>query len=128
MSILKQNFNENQFESIREMVSKKEGFVMLQGPPGTGKTSTLMGVLAAQYELSRKIADNKIMICAPSNAAVDHIVKRIVNEGIFSGDGTKIKPKILRVGIVESQDPDVRSCYLSDLCERQMLGNTVAEI
>ena len=53
---------------------------MLQGPPGTGKTSTLMGLLSAQYEYLRKIGDNrKIMICAPSNAAVDHIVKRIKN-------------------------------------------------
>lgn len=53
--------------------------MLLQGPPGTGKTSTLMGLLAAQYEYLRKTQDKrKIMICAPSNAAVDHIAKRIV--------------------------------------------------
>ena len=62
------------------MVLIERGIVMLQGPPGTGKTSTLMGLLSAQYEYLRKIGDNrKIMICAPSNAAVDHIVKRIKN-------------------------------------------------
>jgi len=25
------------------------------------------------------------MICAPSNAAVDHITKRIINEGLVTG-------------------------------------------
>jgi len=37
-----------------------------------------MGLLSAQYEYLKKTHDNrKIMVCAPSNAAVDHIVKRI---------------------------------------------------
>jgi senataxin len=71
-------FNQTQWESIREMVFREKGIVLLQGPPGTGKTSTLMGLLSAQYEYLKKSGDNrKIMICAPSNAAVDHIVKRL---------------------------------------------------
>jgi len=71
-------FNETQWQSIRDMVLRERGFVLLQGPPGTGKTSTLMGLLSAQYEYLKKTDNNrKIMICAPSNAAVDHIVKRI---------------------------------------------------
>jgi superfamily I DNA and/or RNA helicase len=62
--------------------------VLLQGPPGTGKTSTLMGLLSAQYDYLKRIGDTrKIMICAPSNAAVDHIVKRISTEGLFNGEG-----------------------------------------
>jgi superfamily I DNA and/or RNA helicase len=61
------------------MVLREKGFVLLQGPPGTGKTSTLMGLLSAQYELLKKTDNRKIMICAPSNAAVDHIAKRIIN-------------------------------------------------
>ena len=68
------------------MVLREKGFVLLQGPPGTGKTSTLMGLLSAQYELLKKTNNNqKIMICAPSNAAVDHIAKRIINEGLVTG-------------------------------------------
>ena len=31
------------------MVFRQSGFVLLQGPPGTGKTSTLMGLVSAQY-------------------------------------------------------------------------------
>lgn len=75
---LSKMFNQTQWQSIRDMVLREKGFVLLQGPPGTGKTSTLMGLLSAQYEYLRRTADSrKIMICAPSNAAVDHIVKRI---------------------------------------------------
>lgn len=83
------------------MVLREKGFVLLQGPPGTGKTSTLMGLLSAQYEYLKKTGDNrKIMICAPSNAAVDHIVKRIRREGLFNGNGDIFHPNIIRVGIV----------------------------
>jgi senataxin len=61
------------------MVLRVKGIVMLQGPPGTGKTSTLMGLLSAQYEYQQKAGDrSKIMVCAPSNAAVDHITKRLI--------------------------------------------------
>jgi senataxin len=42
----------------------------------------------------------KIMVCAPSNAAVDHIVKRIQSEGLLNGAGEIVKPIVLRVGIV----------------------------
>jgi hypothetical protein len=47
-----------------------------------------MGLLSAQYEYLVKIGDKrKIMICAPSNAAVDHITKRIICEGLINGEG-----------------------------------------
>lgn len=100
--------------------------MLLQGPPGTGKTTTLMGLLAAEYEYFKNVVHfqdkRKILICAPSNAAIDHITKRLVCEGLISTsnqnnnlsrsinasgieqnakntDG-RVFPKILRVGIV----------------------------
>jgi senataxin len=61
------------------MSLRENGIVLLQGPPGTGKTSTLIGLVAAQYMYLRRIRDDrKIMICAPSNAAIDHITKRLM--------------------------------------------------
>jgi superfamily I DNA and/or RNA helicase len=77
---LNQAYNPTQWQSIKDMVIRQRGFVLLQGPPGTGKTSTLMGLLSAQYDYLRKVGDRrKILICAPSNAAVDHIVKRLAS-------------------------------------------------
>jgi len=68
------------------MVFRQSGIVLLQGPPGTGKTTTLMGLLSAEYEYLKKVYDGgdkkKILICAPSNAAINHIAKRLVCEGL----------------------------------------------
>lgn len=81
-----------------------------------------MGLLSAQFEYYRLIGDpRKIMICAPSNAAVDHIAKRIICEGLINGNGDIIHPKVLRVGIVETDDPDIRSVSLDDLCDKRLI-------
>jgi len=85
---LKTEYNNTQYESIREMVLRESGIVLLQGPPGTGKTTTLMGLLSAEYEYLKNISTcgdkRKILICAPSNAAINHITKRLVSEGLIS--------------------------------------------
>lgn len=64
------------------MALREVGVVLLQGPPGTGKTTTLMGLLAVEYEYLMNVCQayekRKILICAPSNAAIDHITKRLV--------------------------------------------------
>jgi senataxin len=110
-----------QFESIREMVLRERGIVLLQGPPGTGKTSTLLGLLAAQYAYLKKISDKrKIMICAPSNAAIDHITKRLRTEGLVDGNDKKIYPKVLRLGIVDTEDKDITGCSLDHICESRI--------
>ena len=47
----------------------------MQGPPGTGKTHTLHAVLSGlHYYLKRLNKNSKIMVCAPSNTAVDYII------------------------------------------------------
>lgn len=125
------------------MVLRESGIVLLQGPPGTGKTTTLMGLLAAEYEYLKNTCTaeqkRKILICAPSNAAIDHITKRLKCEGLittstrsanFSLDGSmlnagngptdRVFPNILRVGIVETDDPDIISVSLDDICDKEM--------
>ena len=103
------------------MALRKSGFVLLQGPPGTGKTSTLIGLLSAQYECLRKCGDErKILICAPSNAAVDLIVRRIRTDGLLTGEGKIFHPRVLRTGIVETTDPLVREVSLDEQCERRL--------
>ncbi|KAK1444412.1 DNA2/NAM7-like helicase [Babesia gibsoni] len=45
--------------------------------------------------------NRRILICAPSNAAIDEIVKRLVrpvNGGIFNAQGEKYNPKVTRIG------------------------------
>ena len=63
---------------------------MLQGPPGTGKTHTLLGLVSGVYNYMKKLnkfPQKKILICAPSNAAIDEIIVRILKYGIIDEDG-----------------------------------------
>ena len=38
------------------------------------------------------------MICAPSNAAIDEIVKKIIEKGLLNEKGEKVSPFLVRVG------------------------------
>ncbi|KAF0974471.1 hypothetical protein FDP41_006503 [Naegleria fowleri] len=61
-------------------------FVFIQGPPGTGKTTTIIGIISTliqqRIERGESVGKNKILVCAPSNQAVDEILKRISEKGI----------------------------------------------
>jgi regulator of nonsense transcripts 1 len=62
--------NKNQELAIRKAF--KYSLSLIIGPPGTGK-STVLGVLAFNILLNKNSID-KILICAPSNKAVDNII------------------------------------------------------
>jgi len=50
----------------------KNNVITMWGPPGTGKTKVLIAlILMALYSKKR------VHVCAPSNAAIDEILKRI---------------------------------------------------
>lgn len=51
---------------------------LIQGPPGTGKTVTSATIV---YHLS-KIHKDKILVCAPSNVAVDHLAAKLRDLGL----------------------------------------------
>ncbi len=57
---------------------------MVHGPPGTGKTTTLVQAIKALFENENK----KILVVAPSNAAVDLLSEKLAAEGL----------RVLRVG------------------------------
>lgn len=55
----------------------KNDIITMWGPPGTGKTKVLISLIAmALY------AGKKVHVCAPSNAAIDEILKRINKSGL----------------------------------------------
>ncbi|KNE54904.1 hypothetical protein AMAG_00849 [Allomyces macrogynus ATCC 38327] len=51
---------------------------LIQGPPGTGKTVTSATLV---YHFSKMHA-GKVLVCAPSNVAVDHLTERIHQTGL----------------------------------------------
>ena len=78
------NFDEIDFE-IDEMINFKEF-------PEDNKK------LMIKPELSDISAPSKILVCAPSNVAIDEIVRKIINNGLFDSNGKKITPKFIRIG------------------------------
>lgn len=66
------SLNDSQRNAVIHILSNKE-LLVLHGPPGTGKTTTVI-------EAIRQLAADgkKILVAAPSNAAVDHIAKCLI--------------------------------------------------
>ncbi len=50
-----------------------------QGPPGTGKTVTSAAIV---YNLARLYPGQQILVCAPSNVAVDQLTEKIHATGL----------------------------------------------
>lgn len=93
------------------------GISLIQGPPGTGKTSTIVALLSALlfsgssrtkmrkagisidgHRMIVKLPSIRILVCAPSNTAVDEIMARVINEGLFLPGGIRACPRVVRVG------------------------------
>jgi senataxin len=74
-------------EQIVEM--PKDEVMLIQGPPGTGKTHTIIGIMSMIMSTRLKNSKQKIMVCAPSNAAIDQIIIRIIERGLIGLRGLR---------------------------------------
>jgi ATP-dependent RNA/DNA helicase IGHMBP2 len=68
--------NRSQERAVQKVLEAKD-VAIIHGPPGTGKTTTL--VQAVLETLKR---EHQILVCAPSNTAVDLLTLRCAAEGI----------------------------------------------
>jgi len=66
------HLNEGQNKAL-ELINNAKDLAIVHGPPGTGKTTTLI-----QAVVSATQKFDQVMVCAPSNAAVDLLVERMV--------------------------------------------------
>lgn len=84
------NFSQN--EACAKIAAAKD-FAVVHGPPGTGKTTTL--IAAIQQAVEKNL---RILVTAPSNAAVDLLVEKLVDRGIVTlrlGHPARVEEKIL---------------------------------
>ena len=68
--------NESQQEALRTVLESTD-VAFIHGPPGTGKTTTL--VQAIRYTIKE---EKQVLVCAPSNAAVDLLVDKLSEQGL----------------------------------------------
>ncbi|KAG5189840.1 AAA domain-containing protein, partial [Tribonema minus] len=120
---LESRFNESQRDAIAAG-ARGAGFTLVKGPPGTGKTTTLVALLNAlhvrefnayyramlalaraapgaavdaAWEALRRRKPH-ILVVAPSNAAVDNVLQRVMEKGFMDGTGGRYNPPLARVG------------------------------
>lgn len=123
--------------------------LLIQGPPGTGKTHTVQGILnlwhLVQFEryykrvigqyrsavsevmkkselaTTRTLMKPRILVCAPSNAAVDELLERILMHGFKDSQGRTYKPNLVRIGAEEANySDDVRPVLLDTFVSSYM--------
>lgn len=64
----------------------------------------------------------KILICAPSNAAIDEVAKR-VKDGVRNSSGKRISPNVVRTGADSAINVSVKSISLDSLVETRINGD-----
>lgn len=99
------------------------GITLIQGPPGTGKTSTIVALLSTLLFANKtntaerwigvdiegvrhniRAPPVRILVCAPSNGAVDEIMTRVVSKGLVTPNGSKACPRVIRVGVGSTKE------------------------
>lgn len=84
------NFSQN---LACKLISSAKDVAVVHGPPGTGKTTTM---IEAIHDSVRQ--KHSVLVCAPSNAAVDLLVEKLIDRGIETlrlGHPARVEENIL---------------------------------
>ncbi len=84
--------NPVQNEALNLVFNAKD-VAIIHGPPGTGKTTTLIAAIVMALNQERQV-----LVCAPSNAAVDLLVEKLIDQNISTlriGHPARVDDKIL---------------------------------
>ncbi|KAI5986161.1 SEN1 N terminal-domain-containing protein [Pisolithus albus] len=118
--------NEPQARAILSSL-RTEGFALIQGPPGTVEafllkrrspsTSIHVGRSVTQAD---KGPVQKVLLCAPSNAAIDEVASRLK-------EGYRGTHKRVRIGHDRSLDVSVMDISLDYLVEQKINGDNVKD-
>ncbi|CAK4032821.1 upf1 regulator of nonsense transcripts [Lecanosticta acicola] len=105
------DLNGSQIQAVKSVLQKP--LSLIQGPPGTGKTVTSATII---YHLS-KLNGGQVLVCAPSNVAVDQLCERIHITGL----------KVVRVTAKSREDVESNVGFLS-LHRQVQMNDTNVEL
>ncbi|KAL5341512.1 SEN1 N terminal-domain-containing protein [Aspergillus crustosus] len=137
---LAENYNVNsaQAKAIKSALDN-DAFTLIQGPPGSGKTKTIVALVGALLtnalvdkgvSISRPAVagarppartgtSKKLLVCAPSNAAVDELVMRF-KDGIKTLHGRSEKLSVIRLGRSDAINTNVLDVTLDELVNAKL--------
>ncbi|KAJ5101194.1 hypothetical protein N7456_007246 [Penicillium angulare] len=133
--------NSAQAKAIKSAMDN-DAFTLIQGPPGSGKTKTITALVGSlltntlekvgisigkSNQGARAPASRKILVCAPSNAAVDELVMRL-KSGVKTIHGHEEKISVVRLGRSEAINANVLDVTLDEMVNARLnkepaLGN-----
>lgn len=70
------DLNESQQQALQKVLDAQD-VAIIHGPPGTGKTTTLVHAIKQTVKIEKQV-----LVCAPSNAAVDLLVEKLSQQGL----------------------------------------------
>ncbi len=68
--------NDSQLTAVRHVIAAQD-VAIIHGPPGTGKTTTLVQAILETIRRERRV-----LVCAPSNTAVDLLTEKLAERGV----------------------------------------------
>lgn len=101
----KYDFDASQSQAITLGLNKKRPVLVIQGPPGTGKTGLLSYLIDCAVRQGERV-----LVTAPSNAAVDNMVEKLSGTGL----------NIVRFGNPARISPSVSSKSLGELVKTRL--------
>lgn len=134
--------NPAQAKAVKSAVDN-DAFTLIQGPPGSGKTKTIVAIVGAlltpslternqglpinrpqssnnqAHRPGNPVAVKKLLVCAPSNAAVDELVMRF-KQGVKDLNGKQHKISIVRLGRSDAINSNVMDVTLEELVNAKL--------
>lgn len=104
------SLNEPQREAV-DLAMAARDVALIHGPPGTGKTTAVVEVVRRAVRRGEKV-----LVCAPSNLAVDNLFERLLAAGeraVRLGHPARVLPELRAhtLDLLVEEHPDVRVAH-----------------